>query len=112
MIILWYYDTLTQSTQRQKSSLHIDEEIDRVYFTQGQNIEVHDATHHTNVESKGSLSVVIWNPWKVKSIAMTDMSDDGYKSMLCVETSNTLEDTQRVEVGQTHSLEVHYTQKT
>jgi len=105
-----YYDALTQSHQKQESTLDIYEEIDRVYQTEGQTLYFSECDRLTCIESKGSSSVVIWNPWKEKSIAMVDMTDDGYKSMVCLETSNAREDTRTIEPDCVHSLEVLYKQ--
>lgn len=32
-----------------------------------------------------ATDVVFWNPWEEKSIALADMSDDGYRHFVCVE---------------------------
>ncbi|MDN5969762.1 MAG: D-hexose-6-phosphate mutarotase, partial [Enterobacterales bacterium] len=42
-------------------------------------IEVH---HHNNTD------VVAWNPWSELSVSMVDMPNDGYKTMVCVETAH------------------------
>ena len=42
-------------------------------------IEVH---HHNNTD------VVAWNPWSELSVSMADMPNDGYKTMVCVETAH------------------------
>jgi glucose-6-phosphate 1-epimerase len=41
------------------------------------------------IESSGHDSIVVWNPWHEKSRAMTDMQENGYQSMLCVEAAIT-----------------------
>jgi len=50
--------------------------------------------------------LVVWNPWKEKSETMTDMNDDGYKTMVCLETANALKDFRIVKAGETYSLKV------
>lgn len=45
----------------------------------GRTIEVH---HHYNSD------VVSWNPWVELSASMADLPDDGYKTMVCVETAS------------------------
>ena len=55
---------------------------------------------------EGSKSLVVWNPWKEKSETMIDMSDDGYESMVCLETANALKDFQIVKSGEVFSLKV------
>lgn len=39
------------------------------------------------IEHKGLSDVVTWNPGATLSHSMADMSDDGYKTMVCVETA-------------------------
>lgn len=105
-----YYDALTQSTHTEKGTLSIHEETDRVYQTHNDTLSFSDAKYSTSIESKGSSSVVVWNPWKEKSLAMADMTDDGYESMVCLETSNAREDTRWVEPSEVHRIEVRYSQ--
>jgi glucose-6-phosphate 1-epimerase len=31
---------------------------------------------------------VVWNPWVEKAHALSDLADDEWKRMLCIETSN------------------------
>jgi glucose-6-phosphate 1-epimerase len=38
--------------------------------------------------SSGSRSAVIWNPWTERAAAFSDMADDGWQRMLCIETAN------------------------
>lgn len=47
-------------------------------------IEVH---HHNNSD------VVAWNPWSEIAISLDDMPDDGYKTMVCVETARVTQPT-------------------
>ena len=105
-----YYDALTTSTQRQQGKLSIYAEIDRVYQSKQSSMKLLDKDREIRITSEGSESLVVWNPWKEKSIAMADMSDDGYKTMLCLETANARDDSRVIEVGQTHSLSVVYEQ--
>jgi len=103
-----YYDDLTKSTQRKQGNLIIDAEIDRVYQSKGASITLLDTGRKIGITSEGSESLVVWNPWKEKSIAMIDMLDDGYKTMLCLETANAREDSRVIDVWQTHSMGVEY----
>jgi len=106
-----YYDALRQRRCREEVSLRVDEEIDRVYETSTKPILLHDNTNTTKITSKGSNSLVVWNPWKEKSRTMSDMTEEGYKSMFCLETANAREDVRWIEPFNTHSLSVKYMQK-
>jgi len=105
-----YYDALTKSIEVQSKTLKFTSEVDKVYQGVVNSIQLHDATQQITIEAKGSSSMVVWNPWKQKSSAMADMSDDGYLSMVCLETSNAREDSRVVYPMQTHSLKVKYRQ--
>jgi len=105
-----YYDALTQTSHVQNKILQINSEVDRVYQIKENSVRLNDGSKQIGIESKGSSSIVVWNPWKEKSMAMLDMLDDGYLNMVCLETSNAREDTRIVQPTQTHSIEVVYTQ--
>jgi len=103
-----YYDALTDTLSTSSVPLKIDKEIDRVYRTSTGHIILKDINSTTHIESKGSKSLVVWNPWKEKSKMMKDMCNDGYKTMLCLETANAREDARWIEPLQTHRLNVTY----
>lgn len=105
-----YYDVLTQSTETQKDALTINAEIDRVYQTNGQNITLYDGTSITDIVSTSAHSLVVWNPWKEKAHTMPDMMNEGYQTMVCLETANAREDMRVIKVGETYSLSVVYIQ--
>lgn len=44
---------------------------------------------HIVIENYNNDSVVIWNPWQEKSMAMADMTNAGYRTMVCIEAANT-----------------------
>ena len=39
---------------------------------------------------------------------MADFPNDGYKTMVCVETANALADARVIRPGETHTLQAHY----
>ena len=56
----------------------------------------------------GSRSTVVWNPWSEVAGKMGDLGEDGYRNMLCVESSNAAEDAVVIEPGKSHQLWVQY----
>ena len=54
-------------------------------------VMVKDGDRTTKVVSGNNDSVVVWTPWLEGATAMADMSDDGYRTMLCVEAAITAE---------------------
>jgi glucose-6-phosphate 1-epimerase len=79
------------------------EETDRVHQEQPKALTIADGKNKTYVSSTGHDSIVVWNPWQEKSISMGDMANDGYLTMLCVETAIT--HGQEVAPKATHILE-------
>lgn len=82
---------------------HFNEETDRVHQEQPKSISIMDEQFNTVINSSGHDSIVVWNPWQEKSVSMSDMADDSYLTMLCVETAIT--QGQEVLPNTTHILE-------
>jgi len=101
-----YYDALDGKLYEQKMKFQVDKEIDRVYFNSKNPLDLMDTHRTITLTSKGSNSLVVWNPWVEKSHQMKDMCDDGYKNMLCLETGNVMEDRVIVEPKKKHLLEL------
>jgi glucose-6-phosphate 1-epimerase len=62
------------------------------------------STRRIVIEKSGSSSTVIWNPWSEKSGSMSDMTADGWKRMLCVETANVADNAVVLAPGEFHKL--------
>ncbi len=105
-----YYDALDGQFYQQNEEIKIHEEIDRVYFDPQNPLRLIDQNRALRLESRGSKSLVLWNPWIEKSKAMQDMDNEGYHNMLCLESSNTMEDRQTLQPNQTHTLELIVTE--
>ena len=84
----------------------IDRNVDEVYFNASGSAVIHDAAldRDININKEGRCSAVVWNPWIEKSISMADFPDDGYKTMLCVETANVADDQRTIQPGMEHTL--------
>ncbi|MDA0117028.1 D-hexose-6-phosphate mutarotase [Vibrio sp. T11.5] len=69
--------------------LQLTDTIDRVYTQPEAQILVKDPVldRILSVENQGHNSAVLWNPWAQGAESMSDMSDDGYLTMLCVEST-------------------------
>ncbi|MCC2615421.1 D-hexose-6-phosphate mutarotase [Aestuariibacter halophilus] len=65
----------------------ISGEVDRIHTSPVPAVTVTSAGEITHLHQSGHNSVVVWNPWVEKSRTMTDMPDDGYRQMLCVEAA-------------------------
>lgn len=70
------------------AELAITGETDRIYDRAGTVLVVDPVAGRTIVvESTHATHTVVWNPWVEKSAALSDMGDDEWPSMLCVETA-------------------------
>lgn len=79
------------------------QETDRVHLTPATAVEIErPPLQPIEVSSEGHDSVVVWNPWAENAKAMTDMTNEGYKHMLCVETA--LTQGYSIQPGDTHTL--------
>lgn len=104
-----YVDQLDASSSDLKlteGEITFGEEVDRIYVDSEDEVTIRDAVLNKRilVSKSGSRSTVVWNPWIAKSQRMADFPDDGYQTMLCVETTNAADDVRRVMPGETHVL--------
>ena len=99
-----YYDALEGETFIQDGDIVIQEEVDRVYINPSEMITLLDGDVKINLQQEGSNSLVVWNPWIEKSKQMADMTEDGYRTMVCLETSNAREDSRVLKPNESHVL--------
>ncbi len=86
----------------------IDEEVDRVYLQTPDDVIIDDRKRKIIVKKQGSLSTIVWNPWKNVAQKMGDLGKDGYLKMLCVESANAAEDNVDIRAGERFKLIVIY----
>jgi len=99
-----YYDALEGETFIQDGDIIIQEEVDRVYSHPSKTVTLLDRNVKINLQQEGSNSLVVWNPWIGKSKQMADMTEDGYRTMMCLETSNAGEDSRVLKPNESHVL--------
>jgi len=90
----------------QTGDLQISGETDRVYIDTDHDIHLLDPgfNRKITVSKQQALSTVLWNPWKEKSHSMSDMPDNGWSSMLCIESANVADNTVAIDPGQKQQL--------
>lgn len=81
------------------------QEVDRIYTKPEAVTCISDHANQRTIEvtHAGNSSVVVWNPWQALSTSMADMADDGYQTMVCVESA-LHERSIKLESQQSHSL--------
>lgn len=106
-----YIDTVgDEAVRRQTGPIYIDREVDRIYLRcPGDAVIVDEALRRRiRISKQGSESYVVWNPWIDKSAALGDMGTDGYRRMVCVETTNARNDRVAVAPRDTFRLVTEY----
>lgn len=84
-------------------------ETDRVYLDSPDKLFIEDSqwSRRIIVESVGSNTTIVWNPWeRVKELK--DMTDDAYRHFVCVETANAAHDSISLSPGQSHTVSARY----
>jgi glucose-6-phosphate 1-epimerase len=88
---LTYVDQTQNGTRavQKDECLHIAGEIDRIYLdTDTSNkVTLQDMDHTVIVWQSGFSDIVVWNPGREKSTALTDLTPGSYSSFLCVEAA-------------------------
>jgi glucose-6-phosphate 1-epimerase len=111
---LEYLDKVEGGARRcQSGSVTIEGEVDRVYLGVGPRLTVRDPAlgRQIRIESDGSATAVVWNPWERGAREMADLEDDDYRRMLCVETANAGEEVVEVPPGGQWTLSARYAVK-
>jgi glucose-6-phosphate 1-epimerase len=77
--------------RQEQSPMRFTKTLDQVYLDTEATCTVHDPVleRRLQVAKSGSRSTVVWNPWAELAITMPDMSPEGWRTMLAVETANT-----------------------
>lgn len=99
----------------ENSFLQFDGEFDRVFLNHSSECVIHDAGYNrlVRVSKSGSDTTVVWTPWEQKAHATGDMGNgDEWRKMICVETTNAMENSVVINPGRTHIMSVEYNVET
>jgi len=78
---------------------------DRVYSSAGELTLVDPVlSRRIRVHKHQSADTVLWNPWEQGAAAFTDMADDAWPNMVCIEGANIGENAISLEPGQQHTM--------
>ncbi|MND52893.1 putative glucose-6-phosphate 1-epimerase [compost metagenome] len=111
---LKYIETLDNwKAVTQTGDLRFTGETDRIYLDAPPLLSIVDPAWERRIEltSMGSRTAVIWNPWIDRAAAFSDMADDGWQRMLCIETANVMGDVVNLAPGASHTLGVSIASK-
>jgi glucose-6-phosphate 1-epimerase len=102
-----YLDKMDLNRKKtQIGDIVIASETDRVYMDTPNAIELEDPglRRRTQVAKENSLTTVIWNPWVQKAYSMSDLGNDDWMRMICIETSNVAEFAVELGQGERHTM--------
>lgn len=70
-----------------QNKLLIQGQVDRIYINAPNELEVHQIKQSLSIQTKGFADAVIWNPGAELGATLTDLEQNGYDHMLCVEAA-------------------------
>lgn len=102
-----YLDTLDDwRERRQDGALQFAGETDRIYLGTPARLSIVDPGwgRRIHLDSSGSRSAVLWNPWIDKAKRLSQFAAEAWQGMLCIETANVMEDVVRLAADERHAL--------
>lgn len=106
-----YSDKTDESRKKwEENPIIIEDETDRIYPTDGQDIVIQDdlLKRHIRIKSEGSKTAVVWNPWIRVCEQKADLASDDYKKMVCIETANAGKEIITLQPHTSHMLKAVY----
>ncbi|WP_101759984.1 D-hexose-6-phosphate mutarotase [Oceanicoccus sp. KOV_DT_Chl] len=104
-----YIDCLDQwQLKSEAEPVIIDREVDRIYQQCSNRVSLLDSGWQRliHIDSQGSNSAVLWNPWIEKAKRLSHYPDDAYQAMVCLETANIVDDMVTLAAGASHQLSI------
>lgn len=102
-----YIETLDQWREcSQHGALTFQGETDRLYLDVPPRLEIQDEgwKRRVIIETQGSHSAILWNPWIDKAQRLSHFAADAWQRMLCIETANVWNDCVELKSGACHQL--------
>jgi glucose-6-phosphate 1-epimerase len=95
----------------QHGDITFNGEFDRVYLNTTADCTIEDAglNRRIRIGTSRSQSTIVWTPWADKAEQMADMgSKDEWRTTICVETGNALDNAVIISPNKTHTMSVEY----
>ncbi len=102
-----YLDNLDQNREKiQSGDLVLTGTTDNAYIdTQCAAALVDPVLRRTlRTEKQNSQTTIVWNPWQQGAASLSDLGDDEWQQMTCVEASNILSAAVSLEPGEAHTM--------
>ncbi len=104
-----YIDTLDGWREiDQNGAITFQGETDRIYLDVPQQVQLHDSgwQREIRLRATGSASAVVWNPGIAKAKGLSQFAADAWRTMLCIESANVLDDAIELAGGAECSMEL------
>jgi glucose-6-phosphate 1-epimerase len=102
-----YLDKTDSNREKaQQGDIMIVSETDRVYLNTEAQVELEDPVlgRRIDVDKGNSRTTVVWNPWIEKARALSDLEDDEWRQMICIECSNVADFAVNLAPRQKHTM--------
>lgn len=85
-----YFDKVTRRDNQQETRHFIDfsEQTDRIYSNTSSELVLHELKGSLTLCALNLPDTVVWNPWQERSRTISDLPDDAYRSMVCLEAGS------------------------
>jgi glucose-6-phosphate 1-epimerase len=92
--------------KRQEGDIEFTAQTDRAYLDTTHAVEITDPVlrRRIRLEKQNSLTTVVWNPWSTGAQSLSDLGDDEWRTMACVEASNMRAYPVDLAPGQQHTM--------
>jgi glucose-6-phosphate 1-epimerase len=96
--------------RRQKGPITFGGEVGRIFVSCDKATIIEDRAlgRAIHVVGAGSSSIAVWNPGLTTASKMPDLGSEGWRTMVCVETANALENAIQLEPGHSHTTTAIY----
>jgi glucose-6-phosphate 1-epimerase len=103
-----YLDNTDSNKSRlQRGEIEFTSQVDRAYLGTDHSLQLVDSQmkRRVNVVKTNSLTTVVWNPWEEGARSLSDMGDDEWTQMACIEASNIRDFAIDLKPGQQHTMQ-------
>jgi glucose-6-phosphate 1-epimerase len=104
-------NTDSNKKKKQKGDVVISSPTDNAYMNTQNSLQLLDPVLNRSIQitKQNSNTTVIWNPWADGARALSDLGDDEWQHMVCVEGSNILENAVELAPSADHKITVTMT---
>jgi glucose-6-phosphate 1-epimerase len=102
-----YLDNTDDNRKKeQQGDIVFTAQTDRAYVNTVHSVEIDDPILRRRLQltKENSRTTVVWNPWSTGAKTLSDLGDDGWRTMACVEASNIRDFAVDLAPGQQHSM--------